>query len=133
MLEEQVRKDLVASFLLQKSNLTEVQLDTILASDREGNIEHKASLREKGKVSKGSFARTLNQGQENIESSIYTLFLLSYLNLVSPENLAQFSRTARMLGQLKDADPKREDLLRVVEAMKYFVHGFGGRKRKVIL
>lgn len=131
MLEE-IRKDIVATFLLQKSALTEVQLDTILASDREGSLEFKRGLREKGRVSKGSFARTLNQGQDNIESSIYTLFLLAYLDLVPQDSLTQFSRTTRMLAQLKDAEAKRDDLLRVIEAMREFVSGFG-RKRKVIL
>ena len=74
---EEVRNDIVAEFLLEKSALTEVQLDTILASDREGNLDFKRGLREKGMVSKGSFARTLNQGQDNIESSIYTFLRLS--------------------------------------------------------
>ena len=131
MLEE-VRNDIVAAFLLEKSALTEVQLDTILASDREGNLDFKRGLREKGMVSKGSFARTLNQGQDNIESSIYTLFLLAYLDLAPQESLTQFSRTVRMLTQLKDAEAKRDDLLRVIGAMQEFVSGFG-RKRKVIL
>jgi len=131
MLEE-IRKDIVATFLLQKSALTEVQLDTILASDREGSLDFKRGLREKGRVSKGSFARTLNQGQSNVESSIYTLFLLAYLDLVPQESLTQFSRTVRMLVQLKGVEVKRDDLLRVIEAMQEFVSGFG-RKRKVIL
>ena len=61
MLQE-IRKDIVATFLLQKSNLTDVQLDTILASDREGNLDFKRGLREKGRVSKGSFARNLESG-----------------------------------------------------------------------
>ena len=131
MLEE-IRKDIVATFLLQKSTLTEVQLDTILASDREGNLDFKRGLREKGRVSKGSFARTLNQGQYNVESSIYTLFLLAYLDLVPQESLTQFSRNVRMLAQLKNAEAKRDDLLRVIEAMREFVSDFA-RKRKVIL
>lgn len=131
MLEE-IRKDTVATFLLQKSNLTEVQLDTILASDREGNLDFKRGFRENRRVSKGSFARTLNQGHSNIESSVYTLFLLAYLNLVPSESLAQFSRTSRMLSQLKEARADRGDLIRVIEAMQEFVHGFG-RNRKVIL
>jgi hypothetical protein len=131
MLEE-IRKDVVATFLLQKSALTEVQLDTILASDREGNMEFKRGLREKGRVSKGAFARTLNQGRNNIESSVHTLFLLAYLDLVSQESLNQFSRTAKMLGQLKGAEASKEDLARVIEAMNEFVSKFG-RKRKVIL
>ena len=131
MLEE-IRKDIVATFLLQKSTLTEVQLDTILASDREGNLDFKRGLREKGRVSKGSFARTLNQGQYNVESSIYTLFLLAYLDLVPQESLTQFSRNVRMLAQLKNAEAKRDDLLRVIGAMREFVSDFA-RKRKVIL
>jgi hypothetical protein len=131
MLQE-IRNDLVATFLMQKSNLTEAQLDTILASDREGNLDFKRGLREKGRVSKGSFARTLNQGQGNIESSVFTLFLLAYLDLIPAESLAQFSRTAKMLTQLKEARASRDDLLRVIEAMQGFAHGFG-RKRKVIL
>ena len=131
MLQE-IRKDIVATFLLQKSNLTDVQLDTILASDREGNLDFKRGLREKGRVSKGSFARTLSQGHDNIESSVYTLFLLAYLDLVPQESLNQFSRTAKMLAQLKEAEAGNDDLLRVIEAMEAFVSGFG-RKRKVIL
>lgn len=129
---EDVRNDIIASFLLQKSVLTEVQLDTILASDVNGNLEYRSGLREKGKVSKGAFARTLGQGRKNIESSVYTLLLASYLNLVSPESLTQFSRTSGMLAQLRDAGADREDLLRVIEAMQQFVRGFV-RKRKVIL
>jgi hypothetical protein len=131
MLQE-IRKDIVATFLLQKSNLTDVQLDTILASDREGNLDFKRGLREKGRVSKGSFARTLSQGHDNIESSVYTLFLLAYLDLVPQESLNQFSRTAKMLAQLKEAEAGKDDLMRVIEAMEGFVSGFD-RKRKVIL
>lgn len=131
MLEE-IRKDIVATFLLYESSLTEAQLDTILASHREGNLDFKRGLREKGKVSKGSFVRTLNQSRDNIESSVYTLFLLAYLDLIPSESVAQFSRTARMLSQLKGAEANRDDLLRVIEAMQEFVSGFG-RKRKVIL
>ena len=129
---QQIRNDTVATFLLEKCNLTEAQLDTILASDREGNLDYKRGLREKGRVSKGSFARTLNQGHSNIESSVYTLFLLAYLDLIPGESLAQFSRTTRMLTQLREAQATRDDLVRVIGAMQEFVQGFG-RKRKVIL
>lgn len=129
---EDIRKDIVATFLLRKSNLTETQLDTILASDREGNLDFKRTLREKGSVSKGSFARTLDQGQRNIESSVYTLFLLAYLNLVPIETLTQLSRNSRMLAQLKEVRATHGELLRVIEAMQEFVSGLG-KKRKVIL
>lgn len=129
---EELRKDTIAAFLLKSSNLTEVQLDTLLASNNEGTLDFKASLREKRRVSKGSFARTLNQGYANIESSLFTLFLLAYLDLLPPEKIAQLSRTTRMLTQLKSANPTKDDTLRVIEAMEEFAQGFG-RKRKVIL
>lgn len=129
---EKVRDDVILSFLLRKSSLTETQLDTLLASENEGSLEHKSGLREKGKVSKGAFARSLAQGQKNIESSVYTLLLASYLNVISPESLIRFSRTSRMLTQLKDANAQRADLVRVIDAMQEFVRDFVG-KRKVIL
>ena len=129
---EDVRRDVIASFLLQNSSLTDAQLDTIMASNVEGNLEYKRGLREKGKVSKGAFARTLLQGRKNIQTSVYTLLLASYLNLVSSEGLTQFSRTTRMLTQLREVDADRGDLLRVIEAMEEFVRNITG-KRKVIV
>ena len=121
---EDLRNDAVVNFLLSKSNLTEVQLDTILASAREGNLNIKRTLREKGPVSKGAFARTLKQAYVNIESSVYTLFLLVYLEQISSEKMAQLGRTARMLSQLKEANISRGDSERVIRAMEQFVRDF---------
>lgn len=121
---EDLRNDAVVNFLLSKSNLTEVQLDTILASAREGNLNIKRTLREKGPVSKGAFARTLKQAYVNIESSVYTLFLLVYLEQISSEKMAQLGRTARMLSQLKEANISRGDSGRVIRAMEQFVRDF---------
>lgn len=125
---EDLRSDAVVNFLLSKGNLTEVQLDTILASDREGNLNTKRALREKGPVSKGAFARTLKQGYTNIESSVYTLFLLAYLKQISSDKMAQLGRTARMLSQLREASPSRVDSERVIRAMQEFVRDFRGQK-----
>ena len=121
---EDLRNDAVVNFLLSKSNLTEVQLDTILASAREGNLNIKRTLREKGPVSKGAFARTLKQAYVNIESSVYTLFLLVYLEQISSEKMAQLGRTTRMLSQLKEANISRGDSERVIRAMEQFVRDF---------
>jgi hypothetical protein len=132
MLEE-IRNDLVANFLLRKSSLTDAQLDTILASETEGNLHFKSGLREKGRVSKGSFARSLGQARNNIKSSIYTFFLLAYLDLIPEQGLAQFYRTGKMLGELKNADPSQADLLKVIGAMEQFVARFSGGKRKFIV
>ena len=125
---EDLRSDVVVSFLLSKSNLTEAQLDTILASDREGNLNVKRALRENGPVSKGAFVRTLRQADANIESSVYTLFLLSYLKQISSDKVAQLGRTARMLSQLREASPSRSDSARVIDAMQQFMRDFRGQK-----
>ena len=132
MLEE-IRNDIVATFLLQKSNLTDAQLDTILASETDGNLHFKSGLREKGRVSKGSFARSLGQARANIKSSVYTFFLLAYLDLIPEESLAQFYRTGKMLGELKNAEPTQADLLKVIGAMEQFVGKFAEGKRKFIV
>ena len=123
-----LRDDVVVNFLLSKSNLTEVQHDTIMASNREGNLNTKRALREKGPVSKGAFARTLKQGYRNIESSVYTLFLLAYLEQISSDKVSQLGRTARMLSQLREASPSRGDSERVIGAMQQFVRDFRGQK-----
>ena len=132
---EELRKDRVASFLLHNSSITEAQLDTILASQIEGKLERKVSSREKKKVSKGSFVRSLRQCQSNIERSIFTLMLLGYLDIVSPEKFDQLQRTIRLLSRVKEVHPDQEDANRLVSGMEEFVSDFSGRgsKRKVIL
>ena len=132
MLEE-IRKDTLATFLLRKCNITEVQLDTLLASKEEGNLDFKRALREKRKVSKGAFSRTLKQGRGNIESSVYTIFLLSYLDLITPGNVNQLVRNARMLAELKEVEPTEEDKVKVMEAMEDYAQSFSSVKRKIIL
>jgi hypothetical protein len=125
-----MRSDQIVAFLLRNSNLTEAQLDTILASNTEGSLDFKRGLREKGRVSKGAFARTLKQARRNVESSIFTLFLLAYLDLVPSESFFQLSRTARMLSQLRAADPTREDTLRVIGAMEEFAKEFQSKSQR---
>lgn len=132
MLEE-IRKDTVATFLMRKSNITDVQLDTLLASKEEGNLERKRTLREKRKVSKGAFARTLKQARHNVEASVYTIFLLSYLDLIGPESVSPLVRNTRMLGELKQAKPALKDQMRVIEAIQEYVQNFAYARRKIIV
>jgi len=132
MLEE-IRKDTVATFLLRKSGITEVQLDTLLASKEEGNLDYKRTLREKRKVSKGAFSRTLKQARQNLEASLYTIFLLSYLDLINQSDVNHLVRNTRMLSELKEARPAIEDQMRVIEAMEDYVQSFATGKRKLIV
>ncbi len=130
---QDIRKDTLATFLLRKSNITEVQLDTLLASKEEGNLDHKRMLREKRKVTKGAFARTLKQARHNVEASIYTVFLLSYVNLIGQESVNRIVRNARMLGELKEARPTTEEQIKVMEAMEEYVQSFASGRRNIIV
>jgi hypothetical protein len=132
MLQE-IRKDTLATFLLRKCNITEVQLDTLLASKEEGNLDFKRTLREKRRVSKGAFARTLKQARRNVEASVYTIFLLSYLDLISPAVVNNLVRNSRMLNELKEAKPTSDDQMRVMEAMEDYVQNFSSGKRNIIV
>ena len=130
-----MRNDPIVSFLLQKSSLTVVQLDTIMAAQMRGNLVAKISSREKSKVSKGAFVRTLHQGQENIESSIYTLMLVVYLGLVPQEKFDQFLKTQRIVSKVRELEADRENILRLINGLQEFVEDFSGKRggRKVIL
>jgi hypothetical protein len=130
---EEIRNDTIATFLLRKSNITEVQLDTLLASNEEGNLNFKRTLREKHQVTKGAFSRTLKQAQHNAEASLYSIFLLSYLNLIKQTDVNHLVRNIRMLAELKGARPAMEDQMRVLEAMQEYVETFVSGKRKLIV
>ena len=132
---ESFRGDLLVAFLLENSSLTPAQLDTILASQNDGTLDSKRSLREKRKVSSGAFVRTLRQAQRNIEASIYSLMLLSYLGIIPEEKINQFLRTERLVLKVKEMNPDQENMQQIIEGMQEFAGDFSGRKRgrKVIL
>jgi len=105
-----------------------------MAAQTSGNLSRKVSSREKGRVSKGAFVRSLKQGQGNIESSIYSLMLVVYLGLVSQEKFDQFLKTQRILSQVKELEPDMENTLRLINGLQEFVEDFSGKtRRKVIL
>lgn len=96
--------------LLERSILTEVQLETLLIDlvieDRIGNhipYEDKASIRKKstGKslgVSRGAFNRTLNQARRNIIRCLYTMLLLAYLGLFDFAIFRPFEEISSKIG-----------------------------------
>ena len=128
MLDE-IRKDLVASFLLTKSHLTETQLDTILAGRIGGDLREKTERRDRRKVSKGAFVRTLRQAQANIEASVYTLYLSAYLGLMSADTISQLARTGGMLTKVREVDPDKEVSLKLIDAIQDFAEKLSGKRR----
>ena len=104
-LVERTTRDPLASILLQNSALTNVQFETILIASLRDRFEGEklsknemAALRGKRKnVSRGSFNRTLNQAQNNVIRSIYTVLLLGYTGLFDSPQLEPFVEVANQL------------------------------------
>ncbi|MHA1771178.1 MAG: hypothetical protein ACTSYL_08970 [Candidatus Thorarchaeota archaeon] len=89
---QDVMKEPILSTLLERSNITRPQLETLLidlviedAAGMHLPYEQKAGLRSKTTkrkgVSRGAFNRTLQQARRNVMRSIYTMVLLAYLGL----------------------------------------------------
>ncbi|RJX15795.1 hypothetical protein CW703_03980 [Candidatus Bathyarchaeota archaeon] len=89
-----IERDPILKILLENSHLTKIQLETFLIDilskyNQENRIksEEKTYLRIRGKVSRGSFNRTLKQAKKNIIRSIYTILLLGYLKIADSTTL----------------------------------------------
>jgi hypothetical protein len=88
-------RDPVTKLLLANSQLTLVQLETLLADSlsSEGDISKvlRRLYRPSGRnLSRGAFNRTLIQAQNNVIRSIYTIFLLGYVGLYDSASLQPF-------------------------------------------
>jgi hypothetical protein len=129
---EPLKNDALVLFLSKRCALTDVQLDTILASEIDGNLKQKASYRDKRKLSSGAFIRTLRQGQRNIEACMYTLILLEYLGLMRPEDLERLSRLGNLISKVRGSSPSPEEAQRLILAIEEFAEGFS-RRRKLIV
>ena len=100
--------DPVLSKLLNQSNLTTAQLETILVDQLGEDLADKTLTREEmthlrhlgGKVSRGAFNRTLQQARANISEAVYTVLLLGYSGLLESPSLAPFLEASeRLRGQ----------------------------------
>jgi len=105
MLKELIEKDVIIDYLLQRSNVTKSQLDTILINSNKISLEEKTLLRDEGKVSKGSFLRTLSQGEANVQSSFYGVILMQYLGFFDDS----FVNLIRIVDLLKNVKLKNVD------------------------
>src|SRR5207249_4177563 len=90
---EETLRDRILSALLQRSNLTGAQFETLLVDQLGHDMANKrltrsdmAQLRrdEKG-ISRGSFNRTLRQARENVVEAIHTVLLLGYCGLTESQ------------------------------------------------
>jgi hypothetical protein len=114
MIDETLR-DRILSALLQRSNLTKIQFETLLVDQLGHDMANKrltrsdmAQLRQDQKqISRGSFNRTLRQARENVVESIHTVLLLGYSGLTESPSIAPFLEASERLkgqtSQLRDA------------------------------
>ncbi|MCS6784004.1 MAG: hypothetical protein RMI43_06975 [Candidatus Caldarchaeum sp.] len=84
-LTRKIAEDKVFDELLKRSSLTRKQAETLIfdvMSQRDGVMltsHQRAALRG---VTKGSFLRTRKQALRNVQKSLFTLILLSYLGII---------------------------------------------------
>jgi hypothetical protein len=103
--------DPIAKILLKTSNLTKIQLETLLIdisaenyTEKPLNYDEKGKLRlTKAAVSRGSFNRTLAQAKKNVTESIYTILLLGYLGVIQSSSLAPYNEVANKLQKYTEA------------------------------
>jgi len=140
MVKESVQKwlmrsinDPIVKILAKSSNLTKIQLETLLIDFLSVNIagktlrnEDKAQLRlSKAEISRGAFNRTLKQARKNVIQSMYTVILLGYLGMFSSTRLDPYLEAASRLQHYVSAyrnilsnDNLAEEQLRIVNILR---------------
>ena len=97
--------DPIVKILIKNSNLTKIQIETLLIDILAENFvgkplkyDEKAKFRLlKEKISRGSFNRTLNQGKKNVTEAIYTIILLGYIGVFESTALDPYIEVANKL------------------------------------
>jgi hypothetical protein len=95
--------DPLVKILSKNSNLTKIQLETLLIdvlaeniTDKDLKYDEKAKLRILA-VSRGAFNRSLRQARHNVTKSIYTILLLGYLGILEEITLEPYLEAANKL------------------------------------
>jgi len=114
-------QDPVLLKLLERSNLTRTQFETILVDQIGSEMADKALTREemtqlrrnRAKISRGSFNRTLQQARGNVSESVHTVLLLGWSGLLESPSLAPFVEASERLRIQTEAikDASQEDPL----------------------
>jgi len=112
---DETLRDRILSTLLQRSNLTRIQFETLLVDQLGHDMANKrltrrdmAQLRRDQKeISRGAFNRTLRQARENVMQAIHTVLLLGYCGITESPSIAPFLEASERLkgqtSQLREA------------------------------
>jgi hypothetical protein len=98
-------KDPITDILLNNSNLTRVQFETLvidmltdIISDNKLSFDEKTLFRTNN-VSRGSFSRSLSQARKNVISSIFSIVLLSYIGVFDARPFDEYYVLAEKLKE----------------------------------
>ena len=95
--------DPLVKILSKNSNLSKIQLETLLIDVLADNIADKSlKYDEKAKlrilaVTRGAFNRSLKQARHNVTKSIYTIMLLGYMGILEEISLEPYLEAANKL------------------------------------
>jgi len=103
--------DPLVKMLAKNSNLTKIQLESLLIDFLGSNIagkilknEEKARLRlSRAGTSRGAFNRTLRQARRNVIQSVYTILLLGYVGVFDSTSLDPYLEAAHKLRTYVEA------------------------------
>ncbi len=122
MINEFLRRDTLFASLIRNSNLTKVQMDTLLSywnlKQNDGSLSEMIRMRDKV-VTKGSFLHTLNQAKQNVRASVYSILLLGYIGLLNKESIEGLVRVTTLLNDLKKTggNSKSEEIVFLIEGL----------------
>ena len=122
MINEILRRDTLFASLIRNSNLTKVQMDTLLSywnlKQNDRSLSEMIRIRDKV-VTKGSFLHTLNQAKQNIRASVYSILLLGYIGLLNKESIEGLVRVTALLNDFKKTggNSKSEEIMFLIEGL----------------
>jgi hypothetical protein len=140
-----ILKDPIVSRLLERSNLTRAQFETLLidqlghdmANKQLTRLEMAQIMRSQKGISRGSLNRSLRQARENVSEAIHTILLLGYGGLIDSPALAPFVEASELLksqltrfAELASNDPKlyRERVDTIVQDLEDAFRALYGKR-----
>ncbi len=133
MITSRLEADPILRYLFERSSFTQAQLDTYLincaTANEKAQLKDKITMRDRKKVSKGAFIRTLRQAQGNLKKSVFTLILSEYLGLLEDESMVRLSQVSTLLKGAGEVISGTE-LPKVVGVLESIVETLSGGKKK---
>ncbi len=116
-----LRENPLLDFLVKKSFLTETQIDTCLCQ-KEGkgsglSIKERISLRDGRAVKDGAFLRTYTQSQKNLESTIFTVILATYLELFPKEMFPLLMQVTQLVSKASKRRFEQSEYVQITNAL----------------